>query len=115
MPSAATPRRWFYGAAVLLMSVGVIVAFIQKGRESAVATTAAKQFAAGVKRTDEQRSEVRQIILAAQRWQLLGFAAVFLALASWCARRFARKNARGTWAIILSLLAIYVGLELLMV
>jgi hypothetical protein len=114
-PSTATPRRWFYGAAVLLMSAGVIVAFVQKGRESAAGTTVAKQFAADGKRTGAQRNEVRQIVRDAERWRLLSYAAVFLAMASWCAAACRHEKCRGTRVIVLSLMALYVGLELLMV
>jgi len=76
--SAAAPRCWFYGAAVILMLVGVAAAFVQKGYESNVAITGAKRTAAGVQETDESRNEVQQIIRDAVLWADLSLAGGFL-------------------------------------
>ncbi len=110
-----SPRHWFYGAAMLLMLLGVAVAFVQKGRESAVARTAAKQIASGVQRTEADHEAVQQIIRDAERWEMAGFAAVFSALVSWAVAVSRREKPRGGGAALVSLLALYVGLQLLMV
>ena len=112
--SAAAPRRWFYGAAVLFMLLGVAVAFVQKGRESAVGQTAARRIATGV-HENEYHNEVQQIIRDAQCWADLSLAAVFLAIVSWAVAVRRRERRRGTWAILVSLFALYVMLQLMMV
>jgi hypothetical protein len=58
---------------------------------------------------------LQQIIRDAERWQLLSLAAVFLAAGLWCAAGCRGEKPRGTRVILMSLLAIYIGLELLMV
>jgi hypothetical protein len=114
-PSAATPRRWFYSAAVILMLVGVAAVFMQKARESAVGMTAAKRAAAGLHATEESREEVEHIIREAGLWAMASFTAVFLAMLSWAAALSRFEKRQGTWAILVSLLALYVGLQLIMV
>jgi hypothetical protein len=114
-PSAASSRRWFYGAAMLLLLVGVTAAFFQIVREGAVAATGAKRIAAGVQETDEHRNNLQQIIQDAERWQILSLAAVSLAIASWGIAVWRHETLRGAWVIIVSLLALYVVLELLIV
>jgi hypothetical protein len=113
--SAATPRRWFYSAAVILMLVGVAAAFVQKRRESAVTQTVAKRAAARFHGTEESRDEMQQIVREAELWALASFAAVFLAMLSWAVALSRFEERRGTWAILVSLLALYVGLQLIMV
>jgi hypothetical protein len=113
--STPTPRPWFYGAAVILTFIGVTAAFFQKGLESNVAVTVAKRIASGVQETDEHRNSVQQIIENAERWQILSLAAVLLTIVLWGIAVWRREKLRGTWAIIVSLLALYVMLELMMV
>jgi hypothetical protein len=112
--SAAVPQRWFYTAAVILMLVGVAAAFVQKNRESAVGVTVARRIAAGV-HEEGYRNEADQLIRDAQCWEVLGLAAVGLAIVSWMIALWRREKHRGTWAIIVSLFALYVGLQLIMV
>jgi hypothetical protein len=113
--SAPTPRRWFYGLAVLLMLVGVVTAFVQKGRESAVAVSGAKWFASGRKEPVKHENDVQQIIRDASRWAMLSLAAVVAAMVSWGVAVSRRERLRGSWAVIVSLLALWVGLQLIMV
>lgn len=113
--SATGPCAWFYGAAVLLLIVGVTAAFVQKIREGAVAVTAAKRIASGVQETESHRNSIQRIIHEAQRWEMLGLAAVSLAVVSWGIAAWRREKHRGTWAVIISLLAFFVLLQLLMV
>lgn len=113
--SVESPRHWFSGAAMLLMLFGVAFAFVQKGRESAVARTAAKQIASGVQRTEADHEAVQQIIQDAEGWEITGFAAVLSTLVSWAIAVSRREKPRGGGAVLVSLLALYVGLQLLMV
>lgn len=113
--SAEAPRRWFYGAAVLLLILGVTAAFFQKGRESSVAITGAMRFASGRPETNESRNEVQRIIQIAALWHSLSLAAVLLAILSWCIAIGRRENHRWVWVPVAVLLALYVLLELMMV
>ena len=49
--SAAAPRQWFYGAAIILMLAGVAAAIVEKGREGAVAITVARRIASHAQET----------------------------------------------------------------
>jgi cation transport ATPase len=113
--STAAPRRWFYGAAVILMLIGVTAAFFEKGYESNVAITVAKRIASGVQETDEHRNSVQQIIQNAERWQFLSLTAVFLAMVSWSIAAWRREKLCGAWVVVVSSLALYILLELMMV
>ena len=115
MLTAAAPRRWFYATAVILMVIGVTAAFLQKVQESNVAVTVAKRIASGVQETDERRNSVQRIIQNTWRWQMLSLAAVFSAVASWSIAGWRRENCRVTRLIVASFLALYIGLELIMV
>lgn len=112
---ATTPRPWFRAAAVLLMLIAVAAAFVQKGSESNVAQAGAKRAAAGAPLTQEYKNHVARIIRNARHWQLAGLAAVCLAFASWSVALWRREKLRGFAAILVSLLALYVGLQLMMV
>jgi membrane-associated PAP2 superfamily phosphatase len=113
--SAPTPRRWFYGLAVLLMLAGVVTAFVQKGRESAVAIAGAKWAASGPNEPIKHENDVQQIIHDANRWAMLSLAAVVAAMASWGVAVSRRERLCGSWAVIVSLLALWIGLQLIMV
>ena len=113
--SAKPPRRWFYGLAVLLMLVGVVTAFVQKGRESTVAISGAKWVASGAKEPIKHQDDVQQIIYDAARWAMLSLVAVLAAMVSWGVAVWRRERLHGSWAVIVSLLALWVGLQLLMV
>lgn len=97
------------------MLIGVAAAFVQKGREGAVAMTGAKRAAAGLRATEESRNEVRQIIQDAHRWASVSLVAVVLAMVSWSVAVRRRERRCGTWAILVSLLAFYAGLQLILV
>jgi hypothetical protein len=117
-PDAAvvkTPRRWFYGLAGLLLWLAVAAAFQQKGCESSVATTTATRLAAGEKATNASRINVQKIIQNAERWEMLSYAAVLLALVSWGIALWRREKSRWVWVCLVGLLALYVMLELMMV
>jgi hypothetical protein len=114
-PSAASPRRWFYAAATLLMLIGVAAAFVQKSRESKVARTGAIRAAAGLQPTEDSRIEVQQIIRDARYWQSASLTAVFLSILSWGIALTRRENTRASWAVLVSLFALYVALQLMMV
>jgi hypothetical protein len=110
-----TPRRWFYGVAVLMMLIGVATAVVQKGRENAVAVTVAKRIASGVQETEEHWNNVRQIIQDAKSWRILSLVIVSLAIVSWGIAAGRGEKCRGIWIIIVSLLALFVAIELIMV
>ncbi len=114
-PTTATPRRWFYGAAVLLMLVGVGTAFVQKGRESAVAITGAQWADSGRKDPVKHENDVQQIIRDAKRWAMLSLATVLVAMVSWGIAVGRCERLRGARALIVLLLALWVMLELIMV
>jgi hypothetical protein len=113
--SAPTPRRWFYGLAVLLMLVGVVTAFVQKGRESAVAIAGAKWATSDRKEPVKHENDVQQIIHDANCWAMLSLAAVVAAMVSWAVAVSRREMLRGAWAVIVSLLALWIALQLMMV
>lgn len=112
---AAAPRCWFYVATVFLMLIGVTAALFQKVHEGNVAITVAKRIASGVQETDEHRNSVQQIIQNAERWKILSLAAVFLAVVSWSIAAWRREKLRVAWMVVVSFLALYILLELMMV
>jgi len=114
-PTTDLPRCRFRKAAILLMLIGVVLAFIQKGRESAVAATVARQMAAGVGRTEESQRKVENILQEAHCWATASHAVALLAIVLWLVALTRREKYPGAGAIFVSLLALYVGLELLMV
>jgi hypothetical protein len=114
-PSVASPRRWFYGAAVVLMLIGVATAVVQKARESAVAQTGARRAAAGLPVTKASQAEVQQIIREAHRWADVSLAAVFFAMVSWRVAVSRREKRCGANVVVVCLLALYVMLQLMMV
>lgn len=97
------------------MVIGVASAFVQKGRESAVAVAVAKRIASGVRETQQHRNEVEYIISSANRWQAISLLAVIAAMGSWRIAVSRHERLCGSWAIIVSLLALWIGLQLLMV
>jgi hypothetical protein len=97
------------------MLVGVVAAFVQKGRESAVAVSEAKWAATGRKEPVKHENDVRQIIHDASRWAMLSLAAVVAAMVSWGVAVSRRERLRGSWAVIVSLLALWIGMQLIMV
>jgi hypothetical protein len=114
-PVVASPRRWFYVAALVLMLAGAAAAFVQKGRESAAAQTTARRVASGVQQTDADRNTVGRIIEDAHCWAHVSFAAVFSAIVSWGVAVVRREKLRWAWAGIVVLFAFYFLLELIIV
>ena len=94
---------------------GVVVAVVQKNRESAVARTVARRAAAGLHPTVAFESEVQQIIRDAAHWQAASLAVVFLAMVSWFVSLQQHEKCRGAWMLLAPLFVLYVLLELLMV
>jgi hypothetical protein len=114
-PVSAEPHGSCYAVAMILMFAAVTLALVQKKYESSVAVTVAKRYAAGIKETDEHQNRVRQIIRSAEGWQTLSIAAIFLAIVSWAITVSRSEKWRGARVILISLLALYVGLQLIMV
>jgi cell division protein FtsW (lipid II flippase) len=113
--SATTPPFAFYGFAILLLLVAVTVALVQKHFEDRVGTSVATRIAAGLKDTDQTKSEVQSLIRKAGCWEVVGAVAVLLALLSSGAAVWRHERCRWVWIFIVVLLAVYVGLEFLMV
>jgi len=114
-PSAAVPGRWFYVAATLLMLIGVMAAFVQKARESAIAQSVATRTVVGLQETEAFQIEVQQNIRHAHYWQIASLTAVFLSMLSWGIALTRRENTRGSWAVLVSLFALYAAIQLMMV
>jgi len=108
-----TPRRLFYRLALLLMWIGVASAFVQKRYESGCAMSMARRTAAGLEETSESKSEVECLIWKGHCWQVVGVAAVLLALLSHGVATFRREKLRGIWVVMP--LSFFVLLELIMV
>jgi hypothetical protein len=100
-----TQRPWFYGAAVFLMLLGVIAAFFQKLAEGTVTADAAKGFVSGAR--------IGELIVVAERWTVLSYAVIFLAIVSWCTAVWRRESQRSMWVPVAILFCFYVLLELL--
>jgi hypothetical protein len=113
--STTTPSRAFYGLAILLLLVAVAAALVQKHFESRVGTSAATRTAAGLDETDQTKSEVQSLISKAECWEVVGALAVSLALLSCGIAVWRHERCRWSWICIIVFLAMYVGLELLMV
>ena len=105
----------FYGLAVILLLLAVAVAFVQKHCERRVGTSTATRIAAGLKDTDQTKSEVGGLIWKAGFWEVVGAVAVSLALLSCGIAVWRHEPCRWGWTYIVVLLVLYVGLELLMV
>jgi hypothetical protein len=114
-PLTGTPRRSFYGLAVILLLIAVAAAFVQKRYESGVAASGVGRIAAGVTETSESKGEVERLIWNARCWQMIGFGAALLALLSCGIAARSREKHRWVWVGIVVLLALYVLLELMMV
>lgn len=110
-----TPRRFFYGLAILLLLLAVAATFVQKRYEGGVGTSAASRIATGAMETSESKSEVGGLIWKAECWEVVGVVAVSLALLSCGIAAWRREKHRWAWVWIVVLLSLYVGLELLMV
>jgi len=95
--STEPPRRVFYGVAVILLSLAVATAFVQKHYEDGVATLKAVMVAAGLKETAAFKAEVENRIWNAECWQVVGAAAVLLALLSCGMAIWRRENHRWVW------------------
>jgi hypothetical protein len=110
-----TPRRVFYGLAVILLLLAVASAVVQKVYEGGVGISGARRMAAGLKETEESKGEVNRLIWNAGCWQGVGLTAALLALVSCGIANTRRENHRWVWVSIVVLLAFYIMLELVMV
>jgi hypothetical protein len=112
---AAAPGCRFYAAAMFLMLIGVMAAFVQKSCESAIAQSVAMRTAVGLQETEASRIEVQQDIRHTRYWQFASLAAVFLSMLSWGIALARREKACGLWAAIFAWLALYAVLQVIMV
>ena len=115
---ATTPRkagRIFYFTTVTLLLGAVVVALIQKDRESAVAMLAARRVAAGTEATDEFKSNVQHTIRDAEHWGMLSLVVVSLAILSWGIAIWRREKHRSARFCVVVFLSLYVLLQLIMV
>lgn len=110
-----TPRRLFYGLAVVLMWIGVTAAFVQKRHEGWATVSVANRIAAGVKENSASAGEVNRLIWNAQCCEMIGIAAVSLALLSCGIATWRRESHPWVWVAIVVLLSLYILLELMMV
>jgi hypothetical protein len=113
--STTTPLGTFYSLAILLLLMAVAATFVQKHHEARVGTSVATRTATGLNDTDQTKSEVQSLIWKAGCWEAVGAVAVALALLSCGIAAWRHEQCRWSWMCIIVLLAVYVGLELLMV
>jgi hypothetical protein len=113
--STTAPPRAFYGLAIVLLLMGTAAAFVQKHFEGKVGASVATRTATGLNDTDQTRSEVQSLIWKAECWKVVGAVAVSLTLLSCGIAAWRHEQCRWSWMCIIAILAVYVGLQLLMV
>ena len=93
----------FYFAAISLLIAAIVVTFIQKQRENAVAIAEATG------------GNVQQAIQDARHWGVASVVTVAVAVLSWGIAIWRRETHRWAWVPVVLLLSFYVLLELMMV